>query len=101
MNKFPYSILITLGISIAGFSSPSQADRVHRASRPVPNQYIVVLRGPTASFDTFNTESNEIDVKAEADRLAFKHNGLVKRTWRHALKGMVMRMSPVEAEALA
>ena len=101
MNKFPYSILITLGISIAGFSSPSQADRVHRASRPVPNQYIVVLRGPTASFDTFNTESNEIDVKAEADRLAFKHNGLVKRTWRHALKGMVMRMSPVEAEALS
>jgi len=101
MYKYRYAILIMLGISIAGFSFPSQAAGVHRASRPVPDQYIVVLRGPTASFDTANGEGNEIDVDAEADRLAFKHNGQVKRTWRHALKGMVMRMSPVEAEALA
>lgn len=101
MYKYPYAILITLGIFIAGFSIPSQADGVHRASRPVPGQYIVVLRGPTTSFDTVNDEGNEIDVDVEADRLAFKHKGQVDRTWRHALKGMVMLMSPVEAEALA
>ncbi|MDD5410211.1 MAG: S8 family serine peptidase [Methylobacter sp.] len=101
MYKYPYAILIMLGIFIAGFSIPSQADGVHRASRPVPGQYIVVLRGPTASFDTVNDEGNEIDVDVEADRLAFKHKGQVDRTWRHALKGMVMLMSPVEAEALA
>ncbi len=101
MYKYPYAVLIMLGISIAGFSIPSQADGVHRASRPVPDQYIVVLRGPTASFDTVDAEGIEIDVEAEADRLAFKHNGQVERTWSHALKGMVMRMSPTQAEALA
>ena len=101
MYKYPYAVLIMLGISIAGFSIPSQADGVHRASRPVPDQYIVVLRGPTASFDTVDAEGIEIDVEAEADRLAFKHNGQVERTWSHALKGMVMRMSPAQAEALA
>jgi subtilisin family serine protease len=101
MYKYPYAILTMLGISIAGFSTPSQADGVHRTSRPVPDQYIVVLRGPTASFDTVDAEGNEIDVEAEADRLAFKYNGQVERTWSHALKGMVMRMSPAQAEALA
>ena len=102
MYKYPYAILlIMLGIFIAGFSIPSQADGVHRAPRPVPGQYIVVLRGPAALFDTVNGEGNEIDVNAEADRLALKHKGQVDRTWSHALKGMVMRMSPVEAEALA
>ena len=35
MYKYPYAILlIMLGIFIAGFSIPSQADGVHRAPAP-------------------------------------------------------------------
>jgi subtilisin family serine protease len=62
------------------------------AQRPVPGQYIVVLRSdPNA----------DVDVDAEADLISRRHNAEVGAKWSHALKGFVARMNRAQAEALA
>jgi subtilisin family serine protease len=59
------------------------------AARPVPGQYIVVLRdGPE-------------DVDVQADDLARGVGATVHGTWRHALRGFVARMSGPQAARLA
>lgn len=101
MYKYTYAIFIMLSVSITSFSLASRADSIHHAARPIADQYIVVLKGPAAAAQTINNEGNEIDIDAEASRLARRHKGEIGRKWRNALKGITMRMSRVEAEALA
>lgn len=75
-------------------AAPARAGpgRVVRAERPVPGQYLVVLRDaavPAAAVD------------AAVDALAGRHRGAVLARWRHALRGFAVRLSPAAAAALA
>ncbi len=77
-----------------------EADPVFKARNRIPNQYIVVFNGNAATTDYF-TGQTAVDVDAKADEMAYKHRFSVDRRWKHAIKGMVARMTPAQAEALA
>ena len=68
-------------------STPSS--KFLRAARPVPNQYIVVLRDGTA------------DVQVAAEAQARAAAGEVGTIFRHALRGYVLRTSEAAARRLA
>ncbi|MDQ1430638.1 MAG: hypothetical protein QOF40_1240, partial [Actinomycetota bacterium] len=63
--------------------------RVVPAREPVPDQYIVTLRGNNGS------------TPATADNLARRHSGQVLKVYEHALDGFAVRMSADDAQALA
>src|SRR5262245_59469530 len=65
--------------------------RFLRSDRPVPNQYIVVLRDAPGS--------QEVGVVGQ--RLASEHGGTVLLTYRHALRGFAARLSERQAIALS
>ena len=103
MNK-NLSVIPAALISLSYFiAEPSLADGIHRAQRPLPSQYIVVLKGTPSRNKYFETEDKKIEneVNAEADRISRKHMGHVRETWHHAIRGMVMTLSEKEAIALA
>src|SRR5713226_2578399 len=60
---------------------PTRPVTVETASQPVPNQYIVLLKGVAPG-----------DVPTEADALAHKHGGAVFAEYQHALNGFAVRM---------
>jgi len=63
------------------------------ADRPVPNRYIVVLRR--------DVQQDDVDVDAEADFIAQRHQAQIHDKWRSALKGFAATMSRAQAQALA
>ncbi len=69
---------------------PSTPGHVQSVSQPVPDQYIVTLKGVTPS-----------SVPTEANQLANKHGGSVFYVYQHALRGFAVRMNPGQAAALA
>ena len=79
---------------------PPAADSVQKVGKPIPNQYIVVFSETAATVD-YSTGRYEVDVAAKADELTAKYLVTVDRTWKHAIKGLVARMTPEQAEALA
>lgn len=99
MHKHPKLIFTMPGFLLAVFSFSAVADGIQHALKPISGQYIVVLRDGTIT--TTGAPQTTLDVEAEADRLAYNHKGQVDRTWHHALKGMVMHLSPSDAAALA
>jgi subtilisin family serine protease len=88
-----------LAAQLAQFTEPSAArdpalkrsGQVLRAARPVPNRYIVLLRGDT----------KQEDVDGKADELAYLHGAKPLATWRHAVRGFAAEMSPEQAAAIA
>lgn len=85
---------------VLGIPTLVNADEIHRAKNPIPNRYIVVLKG-TASTPDFFTGRRNVDVDGKAAEFSHKHHANIAKTWRSALKGMVLEMSPAEAKALA
>jgi subtilisin family serine protease len=69
-------------------AATSVATSLLRAKRPVPDQWIVVLR-------------EDADPDADAERLTRRHGGARLHTYRHALRGFSMRMSEAGARELA
>lgn len=65
---------------------------VARADRPVPGQYVIVLRDAAVP-------APELD--AAVDDLAARHRGAVLARWRHALRGFAARLAPAAAAAIA
>lgn len=64
--------------------------RIRPAAHPIPNEYIVVLADQT---------SRNID--SVVDALARQHSGVVLAKLRNGVKAFGVRLSPMEAEALA
>ena len=100
MNKHFNRALIICCASLLATPAWVVAEPVHKARNRIPNQYIVVFSGNAATADYF-TGRHEVDLDAKAGEVAAKHHAIVGRTWKYALKGMVARMTPAQAEALA
>lgn len=83
-------------IAVAGLSAvlagEAQAGTFRHAARPIPGQYIVIFRSEAASASGLD---------GLLSRLGRIYNAAPADVWRHAVKGFLARMSPVEAAALA
>src|SRR5262245_44003997 len=73
--------------------TPSQerADKFRRASKPVHDRYIVVLKRETPGEE----------VEATANELTSAHGGKADHIYTHAIKGFSMQMSEAAAMALS
>ncbi|MFL5274057.1 MAG: S8 family serine peptidase [Anaeromyxobacteraceae bacterium] len=69
-----------------------QSSKRLQAERPVPDQYIVVFRDGAVRPE---------DVDVHARDVAQRYRGTIVRTWRHAIRGLVTRMTSAQAQALA
>ena len=73
-----------------------QGSKIKRHQKPVPNQYIVVLKdwatGPLGEQSA---------APRLADEMASAHYGKVKHVFKHALNGFAAELSADEAEALS
>ncbi|WP_277458588.1 S8 family serine peptidase [Methylococcus capsulatus] len=83
-------------IAVAGLAAASlgevEAGTFRRAARPIPGQYIVIFRSEAESAAGFD---------GLLSRVGRLYNAAPAQVWRHAVKGFVGRMSPIEAAALA
>lgn len=73
------------------FSMDAGAGVLRKANKPIPGQYIVLLKG--------EVPENEID--RQADRIAFSRNARIGEVWKRAAHGFVAQMSAADAAALA
>ena len=83
-----YAVLVSILAVLSAHSAVAQEGRVRRASRPVRDQYIVVL----AAADDPEAVGREAEVL---------HRGRLKHVYRHALRGFAIRLSSSAAAALA
>jgi subtilisin family serine protease len=74
------------------------AKGVRHAQKPIPGRYIVVYRNKGAEVAR---AGDEVDVDDEANKLVGKYKARVRESLRHAVKGLVVEMSPDEAELLS
>ncbi len=101
MRKF---IIISLLCGIGLFASASffnvatarQDSKFKRSSKPIANQYIVVL-----NEDHVGRSAETTVVEAEAYFLSSVYGGSVRDVYSTAIKGYAAMMSPAEAEALS
>jgi hypothetical protein len=92
MNRhFAIPLIAVAGLS-AALSSEVQAGTFRHAVRPIPGQYIVIFRSEAEMASGFDGLLN---------RLSGLYHAVPSEVWRHAVKGFLARMSPVEAAALA
>jgi subtilisin family serine protease len=69
---------------------PAGPSTVRAARQPVPNQYVVTLKGVAPG-----------SVPTEAGRLAGRHGGAVFAVYQRAVQGFAVRMNRAQADALA
>ncbi|WP_228720084.1 S8 family serine peptidase [Methylococcus geothermalis] len=84
--------LIAMAGLSAALSGGVQAGTFRHAAKPIPGQYIVIFRSEAESASGLD---------ALLSRMGQKYNAAPADVWRHAVKGFLARMSPVEAAALA
>lgn len=72
-----------------GVSSEAAAAKIHRSAKPVPGQYIVVLKN----------DISDVDVTAET--LSRRYEAQLKHVYKSALKGFVVNMPEAQLERLA
>ncbi|WP_224366184.1 S8 family serine peptidase [Hyalangium versicolor] len=70
-----------------------QMAQLLRSARPVPGQYIVVLKDDLKGVAQVGPES-------VAQEMALKHNGQVLHTYKAALKGFAMKLTEAEVQKL-
>ncbi|QXP88353.1 S8 family serine peptidase [Methylococcus capsulatus] len=90
-QRVAMSLILAAGLSAASFGE-AEAGTFLRAARPIPGQYIVIFRSEAESAAGFD---------GLLGRVSRLYNTVPAQVWRHAVKGFVGRMSPVEAAALA
>ena len=81
-------------------AAPSAAGEVSTVQEPIAGSYIVVFK-PDAVRSAAEARSQRPLVGAAARDLARAHRGNVDFVYQHALKGFSVRMTHVQAEALA
>ncbi|HZH30921.1 MAG TPA: S8 family peptidase [Pyrinomonadaceae bacterium] len=77
-------------------SSAAVKTKLHRKEKPIPNNYIVVLKDYAADPKGDDSLAGYI-----ADDLAGAHKGKVKKVYKHALHGFSIEMSEEDALALS
>jgi len=82
--------LSTVGLLVA-LHSVSGADGLKKSTKPIPNQYIVVL----------NEGLIPMNLGTTVDELARNHRAIVKFVYEHALKGFSAEMTEEDAIALS
>ena len=92
MKQFSALVVVVASVWLVladtGHGQTRQDKGVRRASRPVPNQYIVVLQD--------NEDADAVSRETEAVLI-----GRVKHLYRRALKGFAIRLPAAAAEKLA
>ncbi|MFN5746492.1 MAG: S8 family serine peptidase [Methylococcaceae bacterium] len=76
----------------------AEAGEFRQSYRPIPNQYIVIMRSPTTSSERSPTA--EISVKANQIRSRFR-GSRIHSTWNRAVRGLTVQMSAAQARSLA
>jgi len=71
----------------------AQTAQLLRQERPIPGQYIVVLKESDQAVAS-------LGVPAVAEEMASLHAGVVVHTYEHALKGFVVKMNEAAAQRL-
>jgi subtilisin family serine protease len=99
-SRYKSRALFVIAMTLLVVLAPptGHAGSLHRAKKPVPGWYIVIYGGVAGAAAS---REHEVDIDAEADRIARKYHAQVGATWRHAVRGLVTQMSPEDAEALA
>src|SRR5215211_2778063 len=94
LRRVAGAIAFAVLIAAPGFGGGGAAhaadDGVKHTNRPVPGEYVVVLRPGVTN-----------DVPAFAQLLARQHDGDVFETYEHALSGFAVRMTEQQADALS
>lgn len=90
--------LVALGAALL-LATPLLAG-VRKVDRPVPGQYIVILKANAARGPADPTDSGPA-VGDVASSLARQHSGQLGRVFQHAVKGFVVDASEVDADSLA
>ncbi len=76
--------------------SEGQKGKVRKKANKIENSYIVMLD------DSVVGEKGDYSISEYvAEDLALRHNGKVKRVYKHAINGFAIEMSEAEAEALS
>src|SRR5256885_16276930 len=81
-------VLVCL-LAIPAFAGGPKKDKIVKANKKTPGQYIIVL------------EDRYTDVDAIANDLSVKHSGKIKHLYKAALKGFAAEISDADAAALA
>jgi subtilisin family serine protease len=93
MRRALLAVGLTAALCACGEAGPEADDlatsvQLLRAERPIPDQWIVVLR-------------RGADADGEGDRLTRRHGAGRLRTYRHTVRGFSARMSEAQARAMA
>ena len=100
MKKFAVVIAVAF-VSFMLFAaiatrSHGQNDKIHKKTKKIQNQYIVVLD------DTVVGERGAYSIASYiADDMASKYGGKLKQVYKHALNGFSVEMTEAQAEALS
>src|SRR5205809_4201764 len=86
--KRAFIVLVCL-LTVPAFAGGPKKDKLVKAEKNIPGQYIVVL------------EDRYTDVDAIAAELVTKHNGKTKHVYGKALKGFAAELSDADAAAIA
>ena len=101
MKKLAFTFLsYTLAVTLFSIASQSvlaqRYEKFVRAEKPVPSQYIVVLKD-----DYLDNSAAAASVRSNSEYLGYVYGGKVKNTFSHALKGYVGKMTERQAIALS
>lgn len=85
------SVLGLLLSTVVALAASANSPKLHRAAKPIKNQYVVVLK------DTLATA----DVESVAGALAKVHSGKIRHRYKHALRGFSVNLTEKQAIALS
>ena len=94
------SLALAAGLMAVGTFLPvktsGQKSKFYTSSRPIQNQYIVVL-----NEDVVGRAATGIEVETEAQRLRADYGGELGKIYSSALKGYSLTLSAYQAEILS
>lgn len=82
--------ILALSLSVSANNGNGQLADFRHADRPVPGQYIVVLKDEVASL-SHEQRGNVPAVASVAQAMARSHNMRVEKSFEHVLRGFVVR----------
>ena len=92
-------VLIAL-IGLLGWMGPASAGRYVAARNPIPNQYLVILKGDETAVDLAAANASP-GLEASKRRIVSSYGAQVTAQWGHAIRGFAVSLSPEKARELA
>jgi serine protease len=87
--------LILIMFAVTSFQAQSLSSKFYRASKPVPNQYIVVLK------NRLKQHLSKIETEQLVSDLNIKYGGIVEKVFTDSINGYLVKMTENSAKLLS